>query len=196
MSPNKERYDHRRTDRKDRNKPSSSNKRDRSRSRSPDNTTTSTSNKTDEFEAARLNRMARLRSQNQDEERRLESLDDSNNNSNNDTDAMKKKKKQQEQKDVAHLDPEEQMKILMGFGGFGSTKGDKVEDNHNSSAKGAASKNKSRKYRQYMNRKVRRIDLFFPSSLSHISLSPLYRMDSIDLWTKWGKYNIISISIY
>jgi hypothetical protein len=40
MIPKRERYDHRRTYRKDRKKPSSSYKRDRSRSRSPDNTTT------------------------------------------------------------------------------------------------------------------------------------------------------------
>jgi U4/U6.U5 tri-snRNP-associated protein 3 len=42
----------------------------------------------------------------------------------------------------------------LGFGGeFGSTKGNKVEDNHSSSARGAAAKHKARKYRQYMNRK-------------------------------------------
>ena len=43
---------------------------------------------------------------------------------------------------------------LLGFsGGFGSTKGKAVTDNQNSAARGAASKNKGRKYRQYMNRK-------------------------------------------
>ena len=41
----------------------------------------------------------------------------------------------------------------MGFGGFGTTKGKAVEDNQSSAARGASSKNKGRKYRQYMNRK-------------------------------------------
>ena len=51
------------------------------------------------------------------------------------------------------LDEEEQMKKLLGFGGFGSTKGEAVADNQNSAARGVAAKNKARKYRQYMNRK-------------------------------------------
>jgi U4/U6.U5 tri-snRNP-associated protein 3 len=45
------------------------------------------------------------------------------------------------------------MQLLMGFGGFGSTKGQKVADNYGSAAQGAAGKNKARRYRQYMNRK-------------------------------------------
>jgi U4/U6.U5 tri-snRNP-associated protein 3 len=58
--------------------------------------------------------------------------------------------------ELEELDEDEQMQRLLGFtGGFGSTKGTKVDDNHNSSATGAAQKNKARKYRQYMNRKVR-----------------------------------------
>jgi U4/U6.U5 tri-snRNP-associated protein 3 len=48
---------------------------------------------------------------------------------------------------------DEQMMMLMGFGGFGSTKGQKVEDNHTGAAKGATASKKERKYRQYMNRK-------------------------------------------
>ncbi len=48
---------------------------------------------------------------------------------------------------------EEQMRIMMGFDGFGTTKGKVVADNQHGAARGAASKNKGRKYRQYMNRK-------------------------------------------
>ena len=48
---------------------------------------------------------------------------------------------------------QQQMMHLMGFGGFGTTKGKAVTDNQSSAARGAASKNKGRKYRQYMNRK-------------------------------------------
>lgn len=51
------------------------------------------------------------------------------------------------------LDPEEQIKRLMGFGGFGSTKGKAVEDNQTGASKGAAAKGKARVYRQYMNRR-------------------------------------------
>ena len=51
------------------------------------------------------------------------------------------------------LDEEEQMRKLLGFNGFGSTKGEAVEDNQSSAARGGAAKNKARKYRQYMNRK-------------------------------------------
>ncbi|KAL7526972.1 hypothetical protein ACHAXR_001736 [Thalassiosira sp. AJA248-18] len=50
-------------------------------------------------------------------------------------------------------DNEEQMMQMIGFGGFGTTKGKAVADNQSSAARGAASKNKGRKYRQYMNRK-------------------------------------------
>jgi U4/U6.U5 tri-snRNP-associated protein 3 len=58
------------------------------------------------------------------------------------------------QEELEGLDEEEQMQKLLGFtGSFGTTKGSKVDDNHESSARGAAAKNKSRKYRQYMNRK-------------------------------------------
>ncbi len=51
------------------------------------------------------------------------------------------------------LDQEEQMRRLLGFNGFGSTKGEAVEDNQSTAARGGAAKNKARKYRQYMNRK-------------------------------------------
>ena len=56
--------------------------------------------------------------------------------------------------DDEEVDDEQQaMMQMMGIGGFGSTKGKAVEDNQSSAARGAASKNKGRKYRQYMNRK-------------------------------------------
>ena len=47
------------------------------------------------------------------------------------------------------------MMSMLGFAGFGSTKGRPVEDNHTGAAKGAAriEKKKKREYRQYMNRK-------------------------------------------
>lgn len=51
------------------------------------------------------------------------------------------------------LDEEEQMRKLLGFEGFGTTKGQAVEDNQSTAARGGAAKNKARKYRQYMNRK-------------------------------------------
>ena len=51
------------------------------------------------------------------------------------------------------MDEEEQMRKLLGFDGFGSTKGESVEDNQSTAARGGAAKNKARKYRQYMNRK-------------------------------------------
>ena len=57
------------------------------------------------------------------------------------------------QDELEGLDEEEQMKRLLGFDGFGSTKGEAVQDNQTSAARGAAAKNKARKYRQYMNRK-------------------------------------------
>ena len=58
------------------------------------------------------------------------------------------------QEELDGLDEEEQMRRLLGFsGGFGSTKGEAVEDNQSSAARGATGKNKARKYRQYMNRK-------------------------------------------
>uniref|UniRef100_A0A7S1BT38 U4/U6.U5 small nuclear ribonucleoprotein 27kDa protein domain-containing protein n=1 Tax=Corethron hystrix TaxID=216773 RepID=A0A7S1BT38_9STRA len=56
--------------------------------------------------------------------------------------------------ELMEMTEDEAMKKVMGFSGsFGSTKEKKVADNHTTAAKGAASKNKARKYRQYMNRK-------------------------------------------
>ena len=58
------------------------------------------------------------------------------------------------QEELDGLDEEEQMRRLLGFsGGFGSTKGQAVEDNQSTAARGVTGKNKARKYRQYMNRK-------------------------------------------
>lgn len=45
------------------------------------------------------------------------------------------------------------MMKLMGFGGFNSTKGKIVYDNHENASVGAVSKHKKREFRQYMNRK-------------------------------------------
>jgi len=98
--------------------------------------------------------MARLRAENDDEEKKLAALDEK-----DDKKGQKKSSKPQEsiiqvdESELEGLDEAEQMQMLLGFGGFGTTKGQKVEDNHSSSAKGAAAKNKARKYRQYMNRK-------------------------------------------
>ena len=50
-------------------------------------------------------------------------------------------------------DEEAQMNEMMGFGGFGTTKGKEVADNKTSAARGLVAKHKARKYRQYMNRK-------------------------------------------
>jgi len=58
-----------------------------------------------------------------------------------------------EEEDLTELSAEEQMRKLMGFGDFGTTKGKKVEDNHTGAARGATASKKERKYRQYMNRK-------------------------------------------
>lgn len=103
----------------------------------------------------RQERMARLRDQLKKEDETLAALD----------------KQQQEQEEsepkispqdaivevkpeeLEGLDPEEQMRKLMGIGSFGSTKGEAVEDNQSTAARGGAAKNKARKYRQYMNRK-------------------------------------------
>ena len=126
---------------------------DRSRSRSRSNSPPRPAKKSaDDFEEERRARMARLRQEMQEEDRELAALDQ----------PETQDPKQQPQKEIIEvnqeelegLDEEEQMKMLLGFsGGFGSTKGEAVEDNQSSAARGAAAKNKARKYRQYMNRK-------------------------------------------
>ena len=117
------------------------------------------------LERERRERMARLRAENDAEERNVggpldgdsisagdgaqASLSEHNNKS--------KPKKLKNTSDNENSDDDEdgldEMQQMLGFGGFGSTKGKAVADNQSSAAKGAASKNKGRKYRQYMNRK-------------------------------------------
>lgn len=45
------------------------------------------------------------------------------------------------------------MQLLMGFGGFDSTKGKPVDDNAHGAAAGATRHESKRDYRQYMNRR-------------------------------------------
>lgn len=105
--------------------------------------------------------MARLRAENDAESRgAVTSSADSADKQKGDNNAIpatnqyKKNKNTNNNEDDEELDDEQrQMMELMGFGGFGTTKGKAVEDNQSSAARGAASKNKGRKYRQYMNRK-------------------------------------------
>ncbi len=108
----------------------------------------------DPLEQERRARMARLRAENEDEERRLAALDNKTNSS--DSYHHHDPKSEIIQVDASELEglsEEEQMQRLLGFGDFTSTKGQAVEDNQTSAARGAATKNKARKYRQYMNRK-------------------------------------------
>lgn len=112
--------------------------------------------------------MARLRAENEAEERNTvpSSMDGeaSGHYMNGDSSrAFLEKKKRKAKKmgnqdggdDDSEEDDDEQKEMLqlMGFGGFGTTKGKAVADNQSSAARGAAAKNKGRKYRQYMNRK-------------------------------------------
>jgi U4/U6.U5 tri-snRNP-associated protein 3 len=154
----------RRQNRQQQQQPRNHDRRDRSRSRSPDhhhvahvinnNTSSSRSNhQKGDLEAARRSRMARLRAENEEEERQFAALEENTGKPNEKS--AKDSIVQVDDKELEGLDEEEQMRKLLGFtGSFGSTKGEKVEDNHKTSAKGAAAKNKARKYRQYMNRKV------------------------------------------
>lgn len=124
-------------------------KRERSRSRSPDEGK-------GKFESDRKTRMARLRAENDEEERRLE-MKDKKELEKDESQRRARKAKEQfvqvDEQELEGLDEEEQMRRLLGFSGFSSTKGTEVEDNKTSAAKGTATKNKARKYRQYMNRK-------------------------------------------
>lgn len=129
-------------------------RRQRYRDRSPSPPPPTKKRKT-EFDEERAQRMARLRQEMRAEDEELEALDQEK----KDLAAEEMKPKPQEtiievnQEELEGLDEEEQMKMLLGFQGFGSTKGQEVEDNKTSAAKGVAAKNKARKYRQYMNRK-------------------------------------------
>mmetsp|Transcript_901 Transcript_901/g.1754 ORF Transcript_901/g.1754 Transcript_901/m.1754 type:complete len:172 (+) Transcript_901:86-601(+) len=106
------------------------------------------------IERERRERMARMRAEIDAEERGIApgSGDTAPNNQTGET--SNQKSNQNKNNDDEELDDEQrQMMQMMGFGGFGTTKGKSVGDNQTSAAKGAASKNKGRKYRQYMNRK-------------------------------------------
>jgi hypothetical protein len=50
-------------------------------------------------------------------------------------------------------DEEQAMMRLMGFSGFNTSHGKKVETNHKGAQKGGAKTKSKRKYRQFMNRK-------------------------------------------
>jgi U4/U6.U5 small nuclear ribonucleoproteins len=148
----------------------------------------------DEIEAARRARMARLRAENEDEEQAVTGRGSGANGGSAKVDTSRQSGVV-DASELEGLDDDEQMRIMLGFDGFGSTKNTKVDDNHATSARGAAAKNKARKYRQYMNRKVRLreekettpISLPYTANcLSHLSRSDLaaYRTDSIDLWIR------------
>jgi U4/U6.U5 small nuclear ribonucleoproteins len=108
----------------------------------------------DELEAARRARMARLRAENEDEEQTVTGRGSGANGGSTKVDTSRQSGVV-DASELEGLDDDEQMRIMLGFDGFGSTKNTKVDDNHATSARGAAAKNKARKYRQYMNRKVR-----------------------------------------
>lgn len=119
--------------------------RDRSRSRSPDGAAASNE---EDLEATRRARMARLRAEMEQEEAKLSQP------VSQEAPSAKDAIVQVDESQLEGLDEDEQMKLLLGFSGeFGTTKDQKVDDNHKTSAKGAAAKHKQRKYRQYMNRK-------------------------------------------
>jgi U4/U6.U5 tri-snRNP-associated protein 3 len=110
----------------------------------------------------REQRMARLREEIKREDETLATLDKQQSQDQSGSDEKKQselEKKPQEtiievnQEELEGLDEEEKMRRLLGFNGFGSTKGQAVDDNQSTAARGGAAKNKARKYRQYMNRK-------------------------------------------
>jgi U4/U6.U5 tri-snRNP-associated protein 3 len=104
-------------------------------------------------EAARRARMARLRAEMEEEEAKLTQLAAASSRERQIASA-KDSIVQVDAAQLAGLDEDEQMRLMLGFSGeFGTTKNQKVDDNHKTSAKGAAAKHKERKYRQYMNRK-------------------------------------------
>lgn len=126
--------------------------KDRSRSRSPSSPPIDTTSRKLTLESERQARMARLRAENEQEEARLASLEEKQ--------SMPVRPSATEHivqvndEELEGLDEEEQMELLLGFtGSFGSTKNQKVADNHQTLAAGSVAKNKARKYRQYMNRK-------------------------------------------
>lgn len=107
------------------------------------------------FEHERVERMARLRAENEEEEQKMAAVSGERKRPLDSREATSSREKIIEigKDELEGLNQEEQMMKLLGFGGFDSTKGKLVEDNSNSLARGSAAKNKARKYRQYMNRK-------------------------------------------
>lgn len=103
----------------------------------------------------RKQRMARLREEIKKEDETLAALDKQQQDVNEEESKISPQDAIVEVKpeELEGLDEEEQMRKLLGFNGFGSTKGEAVDDNQSSAARGGAAKNKARKYRQYMNRK-------------------------------------------
>ena len=101
--------------------------------------------------------MDRLRRENDEEERRLRETAEACRKREDEIEAKNQSAaniiKEFTNEDLEGLSVEEQMNLMMGIGGFGSTKGKAVKDNKVGAARGAAAKSKARKYRQYMNRK-------------------------------------------
>ena len=146
----------------------------RERSRSPPSSSLRQRDEEDDArarrEAQRRAEMERLRAENDEEERRFAALDRKGDKDGTTSTTMSTTNVQPQEEIVAvneaeleWLDEEEQMRKLLGIEGFGTTKGQKVDSNHNSLASGAANKNKARKYRQYMNR-VRTYSLPLPQA--------------------------------
>eukprot|EP00977_Amphora_coffeiformis_P016835 scaffold5325_cov183-Amphora_coffeaeformis.AAC.13 len=161
-------YDHRRSDRPPRrgeddadrrpkHNVSSRNKRERSRSppTQQQQQQTPVEDERARREAQRRAEMERLRMENEEEEKHLDQRRGKGAAEDRVAVAVKPQEEivEVDEEELEGLDEEEQMRKLMGIEGFGSTKGKKVESNHNSLASGAASKHKARTYRQYMNRK-------------------------------------------
>ena len=111
------------------------------------------------FQLDRQQRMARLRQEMRNEDENLAARDEEQQRLQEEQAKRAMQAKPQESiieinpEALEGLDEEEKMRRLLGFDGFGSTKGEAVEDNQKSAARGVATKNKARKYRQYMNRK-------------------------------------------
>ena len=115
------------------------------------------------LECERRERMARMRLENEAEERGESTIMTDGDGVNNASGAVAKihlplpehniSKNNQGDNDDEIGYEQQQMMNMMGFGRFETTKGKAVADNKTSAARGAASKNKGRKYRQYMNRK-------------------------------------------
>ena len=131
---------------------------DRDRNRAP----AGRENDRERLERQRQDRMARLRAENEAEERGDTLAPDEGGDSGNSAakihnlplpDNNSKGKSTTGDNEEEVDDEQNQMMLMMGFGGFGTTKDKAVADNQSSAARGAVQKNKGRKYRQYMNRK-------------------------------------------